>query len=92
MAPVEAMTTTCPSGSGADHLLGADAAARARLVLDQHGLPPGRLQMRRQDPGERVGAPARRERDDDRDRARGKGLRRRFRAGEEGMRRSRRAS
>ena len=62
------------------HLIRADAAARARPILDQDRLPPGGLEPGREHPGQRVGPASGRKRNDDRDRARGEGLRRRIRA------------
>ncbi len=55
-------------GLGLRDRVGADAAGRARAVLDNERLPEGRLQMRLHQPRDQVGPTAGRERNDDPDR------------------------
>src|SRR5260370_42122294 len=77
-------------GSGFRDVIGADMAARSRLVLDHHRLAPGLRQPRGQDAGKGVGAAPWGEGDDDVNGAGREGLRKR-RAGEnetEGQRES----
>jgi len=62
-------------GRGARDRLGADVAARARAVLDDHRLAELGLELRLQDAGDEVDQAAGRIRHDNGDRPRGKALR-----------------
>ena len=59
---VELISSVWPSARRVGDVIGADVAARAGLVLDDHLLLPERAQLRRHEARERVGAAAGRER------------------------------